>query len=170
MGIVKIIGLEGQTDGLTLQAQFNPKEISVDRVVNWAQQPKQGPADLEYVSSGPMTMAFELLFDGFETGTPVQPNISKLQQFCDVDPGLKRPPRIRVVWGLPRTSGVIPAFDGVIEALSVRYVMFDANGVALRATVNLRLKEADKVKAGQPPTARGEADPHRGRRRPSPSG
>jgi hypothetical protein len=52
---------------------------------------------------------------------------------------------VRVLYGLPRAAGTIPPFDGVIETLSVRYLMFSENGVPLRATVSLRIKEADRI-------------------------
>ena len=99
MVLMTIIGLEGGVNGATVHAQFNPKEISIDRAVNWRQQPKQSPADLEYVGSEPKTMSFELMFDGFESGTPVQPAVEILQRFSEVDSTLKRPPKIRVMCG-----------------------------------------------------------------------
>jgi hypothetical protein len=94
-------------------------------------------------------MSFELMFDGFESGTPVQPVIALLQRFSSIDPGLKRPPKVRVSCG--SQPGVMPVFEAVIETLSVRYLMLDPNGVVLRATAALRLKEAGHLKVGQPP-------------------
>jgi hypothetical protein len=45
---LRIIGLEGGTSGVTVEAQFNPKEISVDKSVPWQKQKTQGPGDLEF--------------------------------------------------------------------------------------------------------------------------
>jgi hypothetical protein len=142
---LKILGVDGQAEGVTLVAQFNPKEVVVDKSVNWSQA-AQDPSSIAFIGSGPTTMAFELMFDGFETGTSVQPQVAKLHQLSDVDPTLKRPPKVRVAYGAPRAVGVIPQFDGVIEALMVKYVMFNESGVAVRATVSLRIREADKIK------------------------
>src|SRR4051812_33809332 len=150
MSLMRIIGLEGQSNDLTLQVQFNPKEIDLDRTVMWQQQPNHGPADLEYVSSGPTTVAFELMFDGYESGTSVQPSISKLQQLADIDAVLHRPPKVRIVWGGTQQAGGFPSFVGVIESLSVRYLQFLPDGVVVKATVALKFKGADKLKVGHP--------------------
>src|SRR5688572_33309640 len=140
-----MIGVDGQAEGVTVVAQFNPKEVIVDKSVSWSQL-GQDASTLAFNGSGPTTMAFELMFDGFETGTSVQPHVAKLHQLSDVDPTLKRPPKVRVVYGAPRAAGVIPPFDGVIEALTVKYVMFNESGVAVRATVSLKIREAEKIK------------------------
>jgi hypothetical protein len=62
-----------------------------------------------------------------------------------VDATLRRPPRVRVAFGPMKGSGAIPPFDAVIETCSVRYLVFDANGVPLQAVVTLQCKEAGKV-------------------------
>jgi Contractile injection system tube protein len=142
---LNIIGIEGDTGGLTVEAQFNPKEISVDKSVPWQRQAKKGPADLEYTGGGSRTMSFELMFDGFETGTSVQPEIGKLQRLSDRDDDLKRPPMVRVVWG-----STFPVFKAVIESLAVKYTMFDGSGTVLRATAHLTLKEALHLKVAKP--------------------
>jgi Contractile injection system tube protein len=143
---VRIVGLEGQTQGVTLQAQVTAKEIIVSRAVTW--QPQQsGPDDLTYIGTGPTMMRFELLFDGVDSATPVQPDIANLHQFSDIDPILKRPPKIEVSYGPTQLSGIVPPIQAVIEACAVRYLVFDASGVALRALVTLTCKQADKVSA-----------------------
>ena len=141
----KLIGVDGQAEGVTVVAQFNPKEVTVDKSVHGSHAAAD-PSSVAFTGSGPTTMAFELMFDGFETGTSVQPHITKLHQLSDVDATLKRPPKVRVVYGAPRATGVIPTFDGVIETLTVKYVMFNETGMAVRATVAVKLREADKIK------------------------
>jgi hypothetical protein len=74
----------------------------------------------------------------------------KLQKLSEVDTSLKRPPKLRVVWGPEGTAGGLPKFDAVIQNLGVKYTMFDVNGKPLRATVRLRLMEAQKLAVGQP--------------------
>ena len=146
---LKLIGVDGQAEGVTVVAQFNPKEVTVDKSVHWSQL-SADPSAVAFTGCGPTTMAFELMFDGFETGTSVQPHITMLHQLSDIDATLKRPPRVRVVSGAPRAVGVIPAFDGVIETLTVKYVMFNDSGVAVRATVAVKLREAGTIKIGAP--------------------
>jgi hypothetical protein len=47
----------------------------------------------------------------------------------------------------------MPTFNAVIESVSVRYVMFAPNGVPLRATVDVRLRQAAHVKVHVTPPA-----------------
>jgi hypothetical protein len=149
---LQITALDGEHAGQVLEAQFNPKELSVDRAVPWQQQASKGPADLEFEQAEPARMSFELLFDGVEAATSVQPPIDKLTQFSSVETGLHRPPRVKVTWG--SAAGGMPAFNGVIEAVSVRYVMFAPNGIPLRATVQVRLKQAAHVSVNVTPPRR----------------
>jgi contractile injection system tube protein len=143
---LKIVGLEGAVNGVTVQAQVTAKEIHLDRAVTWKQQAKGGPADLQYVGSGPATMTLEILFDGVGSATPVQPHVASLRQFTDVDAVLKRPPKIQVIYGAAQAAGVLPPFDAVIEWCSIRYLVFDPNGVALQAIVTLGCREAKRLK------------------------
>ena len=54
-------------------AMYNPKELQVDKAVPWAKAPhsKGDQASLEFSSADGRVMSFELMFDGFETGTNV---------------------------------------------------------------------------------------------------
>lgn len=150
---LKIITLE-KVDGvdITVEAQFNPKEIAIDKSVPWQPQKKKGPNDLEYTGGAPRTMSLELLFDGFETGQSVQPAIDDLNRLTEhigtaVDE--KRPPRVKVIWGPGTDSVSLPEFSGVVESVSVKYTMFSGDGVVLRATATVKLKEAPLVGIGR---------------------
>jgi hypothetical protein len=145
---LKIIGLEGGSTGVTVEAQFNPKEISIDKSVPWQKQKTNGP-DLEFSTANPMTMSCELLFDGFESAVLIQNEINKLHSLSDIDPDLKRPSKVNVVWG-NGAAGTIPMFSGVIESVGTKYTMFDGNGKPLRATVRLGFKQARKIKVAAP--------------------
>jgi hypothetical protein len=145
MAKLTIIGLEGGVSGVALESQFNPKEISIDKSVPWQLQQTPGPGDLEFTSANPKTMSFELLFDGFESGSSIQDEIGTLHRLSDVDPSLKRPPKVKVVWGAEGAPGMIPKFEAVVESMGVKYIMFDGNGMPVRATVNIRFVEARKI-------------------------
>jgi hypothetical protein len=154
---LKIVSLEGPL--VTVVAHFNPKEVAVDRSVPWQKQKKKGPADLEFTGGEPKSMSFELMFDGFETNTSVQGMVEKLHKLTDMDPGLKRPPKVKVIWGTPATSEPargdesvsegIPSFQAVIESVAVKYTMFTPDGKAVRATANVKFKEAADLKVGK---------------------
>ena len=85
-------------------------------------------------------MSFELLFDGVELSESVQPQLDLLERMSSVDRTLHHPPRVKVTWG--SAAGAMPRFDGVVDAVSVRYLKFAGNGVPLRATATVKLKEA----------------------------
>ena len=95
-------------------------------------------------------MSCELRVDGVESGASVQGEIDKLHQLSDIDPGLKRPPKVKVVWGAEGAPGTIPKVEAVVESMGIKYTMFDGNGRPLRATVRMGFKQARKLKVVQP--------------------
>ena len=137
MAKLRITALEGEHQGEVLEAQFTPKEIEVDRAIPWQHQ---GPAPLQFLGAEPARMSFELLFDGVEQSKSVQPRLDRLHLLSSVDEALHHPPRVKVAWG--SAAGAMPTFDGVIEAVSVRYLKFAGTGVPLRATATVKLMEA----------------------------
>jgi len=148
MAGLRITAVEGQHQGDELEAQVDPREIELDRAVSWQRQPQRGPADLELESVGPTRMAFELLFDAGETLTSVQPQLDRLREFSSVDGVLHRPPKVSVSWG--SGAGVMPTFVGVIESVAVRYTKFAESGVPLRATADVKLREAAHLRVHAP--------------------
>ena len=146
---LKIVSLEGPS--VTVEAQFNPKEVQVDHSTPWQKQKKKGPADLEYTGGEPKTMTVELMFDGFEQNESIQSSIDDLNKLTDLmeDSGDQaRPPKVKVIWG-SEGSDNLPKFESVIESVSVKYTMFSPDGKVLRATANLKLKEASNLKVGK---------------------
>lgn len=134
-----------RVEGEPVEMLFNPTELAVDKSVPWQKAPtSEGDApDLEFTSADGRSLSFELVFDTFETKEDVHAKfIAGIEQLTLIDPNLKRPPLVKVVWG-PGT----PAFKGVIESLSVRYTLFLPDGTPCRATVNLKIKEASRASA-----------------------
>ncbi|WP_428268826.1 hypothetical protein [Haliangium sp.] len=132
---------------LKVEAQFNPKEISVDKSVPWNKHknPKGDIPMLEFTNAENRNMTFELFFDTFEQGTPVWAKIEPLHKMTLIRPvsteSEKHPPRVMVSWG-----GFQP-FKGVIESLGVKYTMFKPDGTPVRATCSVKIKEVDEVQA-----------------------
>ena len=134
---LQITALDGEHQGEVLEAQFNPKEIEVDRTIPWVAPLGRGP--LGFLGAQPARMSFELLFDGGKQSKSVQPQLDKLYSLSSVDRELHSPPRVTVALGGAR--GAMPTFEGVFEAVSVRYFKFAQNGVPLRATAMVKLEE-----------------------------
>jgi hypothetical protein len=136
---LRITALEGGHQAEVFEAQFNPKEIEIDRTFPWLYH-RLAPGALQYLGFEPARVSFALLFDGVEQSKSVQPRLDTLQRLSSVDDTLHHPPRVKVAWG--SAAGAMPTFDGVIEAVSVHYLKFAGDGVPLRATATVKLIEA----------------------------
>ncbi len=163
-------------NGLHVEAHYNPKELQVDKNIPWnkvnqANQANNNGIHLEFTGAEGRSMSVDMLFDGYETGgmagkKTVSQAIADLETLASVidptstDENKRRPRLCVVVWG----SGM-PTFRCVIESLSTKYTMMTTDGVPLRATCTVKLKEADVVSAAK---AAGAASPGGGA--PTPGG
>jgi len=152
---------------LQVSAQYNPKELQVDRTVPWSPTGETNNANndkqvvskhqgihLEFTGAQGRSISVELLFDGYEKravgdfSVDVAGRVAILEQLASVrEPGsneekLRRPHLCVVNWG-----STLRAFQCVIESLSTKYTMFDEKGNPLRAVCTVKLKEADSVGA-----------------------
>ena len=138
---ISIIGLEIAVD---LVAQYNPKEIQIEKSLTWnpAANKKADLPDLEFSSSGGRTLSLELLFDGYEENVDVsEVYVAKLMQLCsimnpDASEKLKRPSMVEICWPTK------VKFRGVIQSVSTKYTMFAPDGRPVRATCNIKVAEA----------------------------
>lgn len=149
--------------GLSVEAQYNPKELTVEQTVPWQKpQPankanktdgdsEDGGLTLEFTGAQGRTMSVELLFDGFEPNgrhVDVAGRVKSLYEMAAVmkpnskDEKERRPHHCVVSWG----DRGMPKFQCVIEQVQTKYSMFSSDGVPLRATCTVKLKEADHVK------------------------
>jgi hypothetical protein len=163
---LQIGSLEFGFEGLKIDAQYNPKELQIDKAIPWSKvnQSNQNNAEgihLEFTGAEGRSMSVELLFDGYEENKSVAPNIEILERLSTVDRlPLRNPPpppapqhelrphKCVVSWG----QQGMPRFECVIESLSTKYSMFSDKGVPLRATCTVKLKEANVVSLAKPGT------------------
>ena len=157
--------------GIQVEAQYNPKELSVVQDVPWAkpgaanqtgtQQGSGGgsgdPIALEFTGAAGRTMTVELLFDQYEElggGRAVNvakqvgilETLARIRNPAETDENKRRPHQCVVAWG----GRGLPSFKCVITKLNTKYTMFSSDGEPLRATCTVDLKEAHAVdkKAG----------------------
>lgn len=128
---------------LSIEAHYNPKELSYTRTVPWAahelaDKASKDQLEVEFTGAQPRSMEIELMFDGFETQETVQTQIEILDQLAEVDEDLRRPHFCIVTWG---DRGIRP-LRCVIESLAVKYTMVDRMGLPLRAMCNLKVRQA----------------------------
>jgi phage protein U len=151
---IEIGSVDRPTPEYTVKAQFNPKELQVDKSVPWQkvnqanQSNKQG-IHLEFTGAEGRSMTVELLFDAYEDKNgSVLGQVQTLEKLASViDPTStkendRRPHRCVAKWG-----STLTAFRCVIESLSTKYTMFTDDGTPVRATCTVKLKEADIVSA-----------------------
>jgi hypothetical protein len=148
--------------GPTVEAQYNPKELEIVKAVPWAKHAaanktnaneEKGGIHLEFTGAEGRTMQIELLFDGYENkgaipkGGSVSQKVKDLETLASVidpkstDENKRRPHWCVIAWG----NKGIPNFRCVIESLSTKYQMFSEDGLPLRASCTIKLKEADLV-------------------------
>jgi hypothetical protein len=138
--------LEGAHQGEAVEAQFNPKEISVERTaVSQSPQTTGAPALLQFVRLDRARMAFELVFDGVKASASVQPHLDPLRRLTSLDSPPHRPAKVRISCGT--AAGVMSPFEGVVASLAVTYLTFGPSGVPPRATASLMLVESATLEA-----------------------
>ncbi len=147
---VRIFGLEID---VALTAQYNPKEIQIEKSVTWtpSASSKNDRPDLEFASVGARTLSMELLFDTYEDQSAsgavdvAAKYVSKLMQLISVidHDGVeahRRPSVVQVRWD----GGEHPIFEGVLQSVSTKYTMFAPCGRPVRATCTVKLMEATR--------------------------
>ncbi|HEU4726300.1 MAG TPA: hypothetical protein VFT22_00355 [Kofleriaceae bacterium] len=148
-----VIWIGSKDDGsLTVRAQYNPKELQVDKNVPWQKKNQANQANptglhLEFTGAEGRTTTVELLFDEYEKPDgSVAKNIETLNKMASVikpestKEDDRRPHLCLATWG-----DTLKAFRCVIESVSTKYTMFSPAGAPLRATCTVKLKEADVV-------------------------
>jgi hypothetical protein len=155
---------------LSVEAQYNPKDLQLDRPVPWAKhnlsvegaslkarkenqaaaEADRGLLHLEFNGAESRTITLELLFDDAETSDKAKRTIEKRIAMLDemakvIDPFSPRESERRPHFCVVSFGNTLRRFRCVIESLSVKYTMFDRHGDPLRATCTVKLKEADRL-------------------------
>ncbi len=132
---IQMLGANGGIEGSAIKAYFNPKEISIDKSVQWEPQKRsEGDApSLEFTAGDPKSLSCELMFDMFEEKKSVVPGVTLLHHISDLG-------------GLCSISfGDLPPMKVKIDSPHARYTMFLADGTPCRATVQLRMTRVDSL-------------------------
>ncbi len=137
---------------ISVEAQYNPKELQIDKSVPWQKHNKANAngLQLEFTGAEGRTMSVDLLFDGYEEKSSIQSKVATLETLATVrdesstKDEMRRPHHCVVVWGTVMGGGD-NKFKCVIEQISTKYTMFSSDGIPLRATVTLKLKEAERL-------------------------
>ena len=130
----------GTVDGELFQvgAQYNPKELAFTSSASWHEKAKATDCLwFEYTTSESRTLTVELLFDGYENRTSVEPLIAQLEGLTMPSGSMRRPQLCVAVWGKAA------AFRCIVQSVATKLTMFSHKGEPLRATCTVVLKEVD---------------------------
>ncbi len=127
-----------QSGGRTtpVSVHFNPASLQYT-VANTMKDPGSGNKKKQYVSQSTGKLTMDVIFDTTHTGEDVRTYTEKVARFMEPDEK-KIPPVILFEWGLYKFQGMMESYKETVD-------FFAANGVPLRATVNLTLAQQDKV-------------------------
>jgi len=149
-----------------IPCMYNPETISISRSNNWdtLEMPGKGVKTALFKGSSPGAFDIDkLIFDTTDTGKPVTEYTDKLMSLLDIDKKVQgtnertnnaRPPIVKFHWGK------IVSFPCYVSSVDVEFTYFSAQGVPLRAEVDLKLVQfKEEAHARQNPTS-GTPFPH----------
>ena len=117
---------------------FNPAEYTYEISNNFQETSLPGLSNpiLQFVNGQTQVLSMELLFDQWtdRSGANVAARVKQLADLLAIDPDLHAPPPVEFSWGTF-------SFKAVIESLSQRFTMFDADGTPVRATASISFKQ-----------------------------
>lgn len=146
--------LDGPED---IDVQFNPTELSFDKGAQIAEIAIPGLDSplLQFVRGQSERLTLDLFFDTTEDGmgaeaTSVTTCTDRFYELVKIEPGRHAPPVCTFLWnskfpgndtsphiGNQRRDG----FDGIVESVKQKFTLFSPEGVPLRATLTLTLRE-----------------------------
>lgn len=154
--LVKAFLTRKDNTALVVPCLFNPKELSVEKSNQFAEVNIPGlPSPIfQFVRGNARSVSMDLFFDTYEKGVDVRvftdritgwdagsmfsklPDVAK--GLMDIDSDLHAPPVCLFIWGAF-------IFQCIIERVSKRFTMFLPEGIPVRATLSVTLKEYREV-------------------------
>jgi nucleoid-associated protein YgaU len=145
--------------GPGLEVQFNPTELTLNKGIQIAEVaiPGLDSPILQFVRGQSETLTLDLFFDTTDGGTgekatSVTTHTDKFYQLIKIDSSTHVPPICRFIWGSHEFAGSHfdknwasqqreNGFDCLVESVRQRFTMFSSEGIPLRATLSVTLRE-----------------------------
>lgn len=140
-----------------IPVQFNPTQLSFNKGVQLAEIPIPGLDSplIQFVRGQNETLSLDLFFDTTEAGmgagaASVTDLSDQIYQLVKIEPDSHAPPICEFIWSFKFPgSGLMPemgnqrrnSFKCVVESVRHQYTLFSPEGVPLRATVSVSLRE-----------------------------
>jgi nucleoid-associated protein YgaU len=150
---------DGAPSGAPFPVQFNPTEYTLQKAAHIAEIPIPGLDQpiLQFVRGQTETMSLDLFFDSTEDGTgpgatPVTEKTDQFYQLIKIDNETHAPPVLRFQWGQDGFAGSSltgnaasqsrsDGFQCIVESVKQRFTFFSSEGIPLRATLTVALRE-----------------------------
>jgi len=125
-----------------IYVMFNPDRYSLRKSNQFASHsiPGTNNPHIQFVSGDAETLSVELFFDTYtyENGKDVRKeHVDKISNLLQIDEHLHAPPACTFVWGKH-------PFTGIVENVDRNFTMFNEQGIPVRATITLTLKQYGK--------------------------
>ncbi len=153
--------LRNQDDMSVLACEFNPSSVKLSKSATWSTPPARNAKDHprpQFVGTGPQTMSISLLFNAFDrdgsaAAMPVAVAVQKLLDWTQPTERSQEahqpaPPTLEFRWGAVTMTGFL-------KSVSIDYLLFDTNGIPLRATADVQLQALPQTTPGTNPTSGG---------------
>ena len=124
-------------DQAIVPVRFNPTEYQLQKQNSFADIniPGLETPPIQFVRGAGEKLSTELLVDTSDTLEDVRKKyVNRLRGLMNIQSELHAPPIVRLVWDEQ-------VFRGVVDSLTVTYLMFRPDGVPLRARLAISLKE-----------------------------
>ena len=153
------LGPDGQPEGEGLDVQINPTEYTLSKGVQIAEAviPGLDSPILQFVRGQTETLTLDLFFDTTDKGmdenaTSVTTETDQFYRLVKIDSRTHAPPVCVFAWGGQNFPGGRNyhtlegsqqrfGFKCVVESVQQRYTLFNPDGVPLRATLSVTLRE-----------------------------
>jgi hypothetical protein len=142
VALARLGAVTGQSDDVSewVDVHFNPASLQL-QISNELKDTKNSERK-QYIAKTSAKLTMDLQFDTTDTGEDVTSTTKKLQAFIapPSDPKANQvpPPVVLFEWGRIKFKGIAESYKETID-------FFSANGVPLRASVNLTLSRQDRV-------------------------
>ena len=127
---------------VVIAVKFNPTQYVRKKENTFAEIPIPGlqSPPLQYVRGGAETLSMDLLVDTTDTLENVETKyVAQVRKLLKQDEKLHAPPIVELNW-----DGSV--FTGVLTVLEVTYLLFDVEGMPLRARMAVTIKEYRPIK------------------------
>jgi hypothetical protein len=150
-------------NGETIQALFNPTELTITKGNNWTFDPIKGTSlpKGKFGGGKPREMQINLLLDQTlpNGGMSVKDMADKLLKMMEVPSGAGGgganavPPLVTFQWG------DMPSFKAACTSLTIAFQLFKPNGTPIRADVKLALTQAEQATSASSNSSNSRTNP-----------